>query len=180
MRNLALIGKAQSGKDTAAQWLVENRAYTRMAFADPLKEMTLSMDPYVPTGYGVTVRLSRLLADVGWDYAKTTYPEVRRILQHTGQAVRELDEDFWTRALARKLERAVGPVVVSDVRYWNEAAMLRSHGFTLVRIVRPERPTTPAAAALHRSENDLNGYSEDVVVYNTGSVETLHQRIAAV
>jgi hypothetical protein len=182
LRNIALIGKARSGKDTAAAHLVRAHAYTRLAFADPLKEMALSLNPYIPTGYGVTVRLSALIADVGWEYAKDKYPEVRRVLQSTGQTVREYDDDFWAGIMRRKLNTAEAwnlPVVVTDVRYPNEADMLRARGFRLVRIVRPDRlsPMTGAAAS-HASETALNDYAADVTVYNTAKVDDLHRRIA--
>lgn len=184
MHNIGLIGRARSGKDTAALHLVRTRHYTRLAFADPLKEMALSIDPYVPTGYGVTVRLSALIADVGWEYAKDTYPEVRRILQHTGQTVREYDDEFWVTSMRRKLSNAEAwnlPVVVTDVRYPNEADMLRARGFRLVRIVRAEPAASmTGASALHSSETALDGYSADVEITNDGSVEALHQNISNV
>jgi hypothetical protein len=186
MHNIGLIGKARSGKDTAALHLVRTRAYTRLAFADPLKEMALTVDPYIPTGYGVTVRLSRLIADVGWEYAKDSYPEVRRILQYTGQTVREYDDEFWLTAMRRKLNNAEAwnlPVVVSDVRYPNEAGMLRSRGFRLVRIVRPNPITgtvlPPAsAAARHASETALDGFAADVTITNVGSVTDLYEELS--
>lgn len=181
MRNIGLIGKARSGKDTAAAHLVQTRAYTRLAFADPLKDMALTINPYIPTGYGVTVRLSSLIADVGWEYAKDKYPEVRRVLQSTGQTVREHDEGFWVDVLRRKVNTAESwnlPVVVTDVRYENEADMLRSRGFHLVRIIRPERLN--GSAAIHTSETALDGFAADATIYNTAGIADLHARIAQI
>lgn len=172
-QNVALIGKARSGKDTAGARLVENWAFTRLAFADPLKRMALQINPYIPTGYGVTVRLESLVADVGWERAKTDYPEVRRILQHTGQTVRELDPDFWVRVLMDKVRAADGwnmPIVVTDCRYRNEAEALRAAGFVLVRIKRPGLETTDT----HASENELNDFRADETLINGDSVFDLH------
>jgi hypothetical protein len=187
MHNIGLIGKARSGKDTAALHLVRTRAYTRLAFADPLKEMALSIDPLIPSVERIHVRLSTLIRDVGWEYAKDTYPEVRRILQHTGQTVREYDDEFWLTAMRRKLNNAEAwnlPVVVSDVRYPNEADMLRSRGFRLVRIVRPNPITgtvlPPAsAAARHASETALDGFAADMAITNAGTVTDLYEELAA-
>jgi hypothetical protein len=179
VRNIGIIGKARSGKDTAALYFVRKHAYTRLAFADPLKEMTLSINPLVPTGYGVHVRLDALIRDVGWEYAKDNYPEVRRLLQHTGQSIREHDDNYWVNAMDRKLDTAEAwnlPVVVADVRYPNEAEALRARGFTLVRIVRPERLN--GDAALHSSETALNAFEADHVVYNTAGIEDLYTRLA--
>jgi hypothetical protein len=177
-QNVALIGKARSGKDTAGARLVENWAFTRLAFADPLKRMALEVDPYIPTGYGVTVRLSALIADVGWDYAKDRYPEVRRVLQHMGQTVRELDEDFWVRVLMDKVKAADGwnmPVVVTDCRYRNEADALRAAGFVLVRIKRPDLMSTDR----HASETELDSYAADETLINAGRVFDLHTAVDA-
>jgi hypothetical protein len=184
--NIALIGKARSGKDTAAAFLVRERAYTRVAFADPLKEMALSIDPLVPTHlYGdrrVHVRLSALVRDAGWEYAKDHYPEVRRILQSIGQTQREFDADYWVNVAARKIAGAEAwnmPVVVTDVRYLNEAVMLRARGFKMIRIIRPRIGVTmkEARAAMHASENELNDYPTDAVICNDGNLDQLRNAI---
>jgi hypothetical protein len=184
LHNIGLIGKARSGKDTAALHLVRTRAYTRLAFADPLKEMALSIDPLIPSVERIHVRLSTLIRDVGWEYAKDTYPEVRRILQHTGQTVREYDDEFWLTAMRRKLNNAEAwnlPVVVSDVRYPNEADMLRSRGFRLVRIIRSTGTAVTmreARAAMHASETALDDFAADVTITNVGSVTDLYEELS--
>lgn len=180
MYNIGLIGKARSGKDSAAMRLVRQRSYVRLAFADPLKEMALSINPYIPTGYGITVRLSPLIADVGWEYAKDNYPEVRRVLQSAGQAIREVDEEFWLTAMRRKLTNAEAwniPVVVTDVRYRNEADMLRARGFRLVRILRPDAEMSTGPASMHSSETELDGFAADTVIDNAGSLEDLYAHV---
>lgn len=177
-QNIAFIGKAQSGKDTAGKRLVENWAFTRLAFADPLKRTALDINPYIPTGPNIAVRLATLVADVGWDYAKTRYPEVRRILQHSGQAVRAHDEDFWVNVLmdqVRAADRWNMPVVVTDCRYRNEAEALRAAGFILVRIERPDLMTTDA----HPSENELNAFPADETLINAGRIFDLHTAVDA-
>jgi hypothetical protein len=178
MADIALIGRARSGKDTVAARLVDS-GYTRVAFADPLKRALLDVNPYVPTGPGITVRLESLIADVGWDYAKDHYPEVRRLLQHTGQTVRELDPWFWVRAAMHSIGRIWSPVVVSDVRYPNEAEALRDAGFRIVRIVRPDAGPLPGDASAHDSETALDDYRADALIHNGGSLAELHLRADA-
>jgi hypothetical protein len=178
MADIALIGRARSGKDTVAARLVA-QGYTRVAFADPLKTALLDMNPYVPTGYGVTVRLQALIADVGWDYAKDNYPEVRRLLQHTGQTVRGMDPGFWVTAALDVIAGIWSPVVVSDVRYPNEAEALRVRGFKIVRIVRPDTAPLPGGASAHDSETALDRYPIDSLIYNVGSLADLARRADA-
>lgn len=171
-QNVALIGKSRSGKDTVGAHLVSAHRFTRLAFADPLKRMALDVNPYIPTSYGVTVRLQTLIADVGWDYAKDTYPEVRCFLQRLGQSAREHDEDVWLRPVIQAASTARVwnmPVVVTDCRYRNEATALSAAGFLMVRIERPGL----VSADTHDSENELNDYQARVTVPNTGTVAAL-------
>jgi hypothetical protein len=195
--DIAFIGRMRSGKDTAGARLVEHHGYTRLAFADPLKDAALALDPIVGahrTGWGEDgtgdVRLSELVRDIGWDRAKSECPEVRRTLQRMGQGVRALDPDFWLNILAESWRQvAEGRTVVTDVRYRNEADMLRTLGFKLVRIIRPADASKPVQAMTgrdisegiraHRSETELANYTVDACVYNGGSLAELYQRVDA-
>ncbi|MGY1436679.1 deoxynucleotide monophosphate kinase family protein [Streptomyces reniochalinae] len=168
-RNIALTGKARSGKDSVAKFLVRNWAFTRIAFADPLKGVALRLNPVIPTTYNVHVRLKSLVADVGWEYAKDNYPEVRRVLQTAGQTVRDLDPDFWVNVAMDKVDVADTwnmPVVVTDCRYPNEAEALKARGFTLVRVQRPGNPGTLE----HESETALDDFPVDRVLINGGTL----------
>ena len=65
---IGLVGYSQSGKDTVADILVKNYGYTRVAFADKIREFLYGLNPMVacsPTGY-----LQDLVNLVGWDAAK--------------------------------------------------------------------------------------------------------------
>lgn len=175
-RHVAIIGRARSGKDTLGARLVTAHQYTRVAFADPLKDTALSLDPIVHAEAGhfgyLPVRLSALVERVGWEQAKAL-PEVRRLLQHLGQGVRDLDPGTWLRLALRKVSVANTwnlPVVVTDCRYVNEAQALRSAGFTLVRVV---RPGLSQPGAEHVSETELNDFAADAVIINSGSVHDL-------
>ncbi|WP_371800884.1 hypothetical protein OHA38_20400 [Streptomyces sp. NBC_01732] len=182
--HIALIGRARSGKDTLAARLVNAFAYTRVAFADPLKEMALEIDPvvaYEPSGYGpLPTRLSDVVRRIGWERAKDEFPEVRRTLQRTGQSVRDRDSDFWVNVAMDKVAVADTwnlPVVVTDCRYINEAEALKARGFKTVRVIRPQRPAMTMGeirAALHESETDLDDFKADVTVANAGTLADLN------
>lgn len=171
MGNIGIIGRARVGKDTAGQWLVDNRGYRRIGFADPLKEAALKLDPLIEqidmAFLGVDehpdVRLSELVRKYGWEEAKEA-PEVRRILQELGAAVRAIDEDFWLRAAMARVQEAneAGvPAVITDVRYPNEAASLRRAGFHLVYIERPD-----VEQLAHESEGALTSADATYYVQN--------------
>lgn len=171
---IGLVGKARSGKDTFARGLVE-RGYTRVAFADPLREMVEAINPVV-VGPGVRpVALSTaLLAAGGWEGVKESpYSlEARRLLQQSGQAVRRFEPGFWLRAGMEKARRVIrdgGGAVITDVRYENEAETIQSAGGVLVRIVRPGLESTD----IHASETELDRYPVDFTVRNSGTAEEL-------
>lgn len=178
MKDIALIGRARSGKDTVGARLVSRYGYTRLAFADPLKEMALGVNPWIiydcPGFFsGEKTRLADLVEHVGWERAKEEYPEVRRTLQTMGESVRRIDPDFWINALLEILRETPGPAVVTDVRYPNEARALTRKGFRLVRIVRPGIEP-PAPYGNHISETALDDYATPVTVVNSGTLEDLH------
>ncbi|MFD4141575.1 hypothetical protein [Streptomyces sp. NPDC058572] len=180
-RHVALMGRAGSGKDTVGARLVSRFVFARVAFADPLRDMALSVDPIVatePTGYGpLPIRLSDVVRREGWDTAKGR-PEVRRTLQRLGQSVRDQDERYWLRAALAKVDVADRwnlPVVVTDCRYENEAEALTARGFLLVRLERPgEHGPAGEDQRQHTSEAGLDDYPADAVLTNGGTLAELH------
>jgi len=130
---IGLTGYAQSGKDTLANVLVENYGYTRVAFADKIRDFLYGINPMVacsPTGY-----LQDLINLVGWDKAKQE-PQVRRLLQDLGISARELiDENIWVNAALNKAIRE-DRVVITDVRFENEAVAINLMGGQLWRVKR--------------------------------------------
>lgn len=168
---VGLIGKKRVGKDTFAAVLVEEFGFARVAFADPLKEMALTIDPVIDVAYAPE-RLTSMVERLGWEDAKDWHDDVRRFLQRLGDGVRQFDPEFWVRAgmtsardirmgdawIAGQGGELVGevgkPVVITDVRYPNEADAIREAGGTLVRIVRPGVDDGDT----HASETALDGY----------------------
>ncbi|GAA0660289.1 hypothetical protein GCM10010193_09030 [Kitasatospora atroaurantiaca] len=186
--NIALVGRARSGKDTLAAQLVSRYAYTRIAFADPLRSVALAADPIVSAEAGhfgyLPTRLSDVVRRHGWEKAKTAVPEVRRTLQRFGQSIRDVDPNFWVNLAMDRLDVAETwglPVVVTDCRYENEATALQVRGFKLVRVVRPGSPETGGGAAEkanreHVSETELATFPVDATVINAGSLADLATR----
>jgi hypothetical protein len=105
---------------------------------------------------------------------------VRRILQWWGTEYRRAeDPDYWTKAWQRKvagydLDRE--HILIDDVRFLNELAVIRNLGGRLVRIDRPGF----AAGGDHASETSLDGFTDwDEVILNDGTLEEFRTKIAA-
>ncbi len=179
MGNIGIIGRARVGKDAAGKWLVDERGYRRVAFADALKLAAWKIDPYIYSDFGYLRRLSdRVTGEASYERAKDEYPEVRRILQELGSAMRDVDPDIWIRPVLEKTRDANEsgvPVVITDVRYPNEAATLKRAGFHLVYIERPGIPQLD-----HESEGALTAEDADYHIVNDGSVDYLRLTVETV
>ncbi|MER8014267.1 hypothetical protein ACIQ7S_03575 [Streptomyces griseoluteus] len=185
-RHVGLIGKARVGKDTVAAMLGQRFGYERVAFADKLKTAALAANPIVGhelyADEVIPVHLAIAVRTHGWDYVKEEYPEARRFLQSYGQTIREADPGFWIRAAWPAMDAVTArrlPVVVSDVRYLNEADHLRRAGFLLIRVMRHNDKTLTGEAARHSSETELDDYSADMTISNAGTLEDLRNIVTS-
>jgi hypothetical protein len=179
MTLIALTGYARAGKDTVGRILLEEwGSGLRVAFADVLREMAYALDPFVTYESG-WVRLAHLVDEVGWDRAKTSSPDVRRLLQRLGtEAGREvLGTDIWVdTAFERKVVPALGrgiPVVITDCRFPNEAEAVTNHGGEVWRIVRPG--AKPALG--HVSDRALDDYPVTRTIHNLGDMTHLRSEV---
>lgn len=180
MRFLGLNGYARSGKDAAASVLVAE-GWQRLAFADVLRDMAYAIDPYVLVGgYSQTdfVRLTTLVDNEGWDRAKERYHDVRRLLQRLGtEAGRDiLGKNIWVNTAFNRIEPGVPGVVFTDVRFPNEADRIKAAGGQVVRIVR----TGIGPVNAHASDNSLEDYVFDAVLYNDDSLDSLHDKVKVI
>ncbi|WJN62761.1 deoxynucleoside monophosphate kinase [Streptomyces phage phiScoe15] len=177
---IGLSGYAGSGKDEAAKVLVAG-GWRRDAFADRLREFLYALNPLIPGHVGAgNLRLANVVDAYGWDSAKRTFPEVRSLLQRCGtEAGRQvLGSDVWVKALMSEFDAGSEALVVTDVRFPNEADAIRQAGGVLVRIERPGvGPNTAPDGTVHSSDVALDGYDFDVVVQNDGDVTDLHERL---
>lgn len=165
---IGVLGKKGSGKDTFGQRLVDRWGFTRLAFADPVKGLALAVNPRID-GYP----LSTYVQSLGWDVAKNTYPEIRELIQNIGVGVRDyVGPHAWVQALARKHERVNGPVVVTDVRFINEAKWICDQGGVLIRILRPGLADNDS----HVSENEVNNVQVAAEIRNDGDIAELQDR----
>lgn len=150
---VAFTGAAGSGKDTAATHLALRHDFAQLAFADVINDM-----------------LAVLLEAFGVDYAVLHEralkeqpipqipgnPSARELKQRLGDWGRQIHADLWVQALACRAgiqdPLRSTPVhtrlVISDVRYPNEAALVARMGGVLLRLRRQQAQAVRA----HSSE----------------------------
>lgn len=181
MKIIGFTGLAGAGKTSAALSLVQHVNVQlsgnakRIAFADPLKELCASTFPWLPrtTFYGAKEEKEAEIPEMpGWSG--------RRILQHIGtEGFRAIDAEMWVRLTEHRLmvaPRTMSLIAIDDVRYPNEAAMVRRHGL-LFRIVRPNNPGAVGDAADHESERYASALEVDAEIANDGPLEKLYETV---
>jgi hypothetical protein len=167
---IGLSGYAQSGKNTVANILVDHHGFIALAFADPIKELVYDINPKINS-----IEIQGLVNEYGWDIVKQD-PEVRRLLQTTGEAGRQgIDEYLWVAmTLSQIKDPHEGRYVITDVRFPNEAAAITAQGGQLWRI---ERQGVDAVND-HISETALDAWVFDETIINNGTIEELKKKIS--
>lgn len=167
---LGINGYAGAGKDTLADLLVEHFGFTKLAFADPMREMAAAIDPVVGFTDDGPIRYTDAIEWHGYTDAKVMYPEVRQFLQRLGtEGGREvLGQNIWVDA-AMERAQAHRRVVFSDLRFRNEAQAVKDAGGKNIHIDRPG----VKAANDHPSEHDLDKWKFDLFVHNVSTPEDL-------
>lgn len=168
---IGIAGRANSGKDVVADFLCRQMDARIMRCADPIKE-TLNTLFGFPQG--------------AWDDREWR----RRVLPMIGKTPRELaqtfgtdwgrqlvNEDIWVADLVARWRQAGCPLtVVPDVRFENEAEMIRKHGGLVLEIVRPDiEPDAPE----HISEAGLPEALIHQRLINDSTIAALELKAAA-
>lgn len=169
---IGLSGYAQVGKDTVANYLVENYGFIKVSFADPIREALYKLNPYVRVGDMPPTSLAVAVDHMGWEDVKVFSSDTRELLQRMGTEVgRDMfGKDFWVnQGLLRAKEHA--NVVFADTRFVNEADAITANGGQIWRITKPGHGPVNG----HPSETALDEYIPDWFVPNYTGIDQLHQ-----
>jgi len=155
---IGISGKMGSGKDYYADKLLKKFVNSiKICFADQLKVI-------VATKYNIDIKL--LFGD------KTQ--EHRELLQETGQDERKIDKKIWIKYTNNWIKlyqmRGFKYIIISDVRYKNEANYIKQKGGIVIRIHAPKRNLQRLqkenSNGNHISEIDLDDYKFDYTINN--------------
>lgn len=196
---IGICGFIGSGKDTAADYLVNFHEFRRESFAGTLKDavsVIFGWDRDMLEGRTKESREWREQRDEWWSkrLGRTITP--RYILQYWGTDVlrKHFHDDMWIASLENKLRNSGDNVVISDCRFYNEIRGIRNSGGKIVWI---QRGITPhwydiaskanrgdikahawlAAQGVHASEYSWAGTEFDQIIDNNGSIENLYEQL---
>jgi len=163
---IGFAGKARSGKDTAGKYLIDNYQFAHYFFSKPLKEATKIM-------FGLTDEQIK-------DKEKPAEPwgrSPRELYQKLGTDVaRSIDVNVWVKGADLFIKNNPGrSVVVTDVRFSNEAYWIRNKGGIVVFLESNTRGIYENTE--HSSENGLQGSDVDVVIQNDGTINALYEKL---
>ncbi len=196
---IGVCGFIGSGKDTVADYLVNNHSYRRESFANTLKDAVASVfgwDRNMLEGRTKQAREWREQPDQWWSerLGRTITP--RSVLQLWGTEVcrKGFHDDIWIASLENKLRTSTDDIVISDCRFPNEIKSIKEAGGTIVWVQRGDLPSwhimaakanlgDPVAAeklkhlGIHASETAWVGTDFDVILDNNSTLDHLFNQV---
>jgi len=186
---LGLAGRAGAGKDTVADVLCQGHQFYRFAFADPVRAEIISAFGVDMSVFDVSTKEHKIDALA---IARCTDPDFRRVAGKLGismtdaRSPREImrwwgteyrrfqNPHYWTNRAGETLydaiRRGFRRIVITDLRFRNEAAFVRYHGGKVWEI---QRATAEVLPATHVSEQEITALEPDRVIENNKTMTAL-------
>ena len=164
---IGITGKAHAGKDTVADMIARESTSRQIAFASPIKEAFKAIFGFHPDDFSE----GKEAQVPGFDFT------IREALQTLGtEWGRNLQHDIWLQIALNKYHGSlVFPykyVLITDVRFDNEADLIRANNGIVVEV----RRTAAETVAAHSSENGLTDKA-DFTLCNDGTLEQLEEKV---
>jgi hypothetical protein len=170
VRLIGLSGAAGSGKSTAAQYLHDAHRYQRKRFAQPLKDALRRILQSAMLDDQIIERmiegdLKEVPATVL--LGKTPRKAMQTLGTEWGRNC--IGGDFWVNLMRHALDTSKrgSLIVIEDVRFDNEAALIRAYGGKIIRM-----GGRGGITGTHASES---GVEPDLTCYNGGSLTETHR-----
>lgn len=200
---IGICGFIGSGKDTAADYLVNFHEFRRDSFAATLKDAVAAVfgwERELLEGRTKQAREWREQVDPWWA-KRLDMPNLtpRWVLQWWGTEVcrKAFHNDIWIASLESRLRNSNDNIVISDCRFPNEITAIKAAGGKVIWVQRGELPTWHIMAAkanrgdtfaaeklkalgVHASETAWVGTDFDAIVDNNSTVDDLYKQIAKI
>lgn len=168
---VGFTGRAGVGKDTAGSVLVNHLGFTRFAFADPIKKGISAM-----MGWSLDKWSDRQWKEM--DLPNRNYsPRFLAQTLGTEWARNIVHRNFWLHATESLIHESLAElVVITDVRFNNEAEWIQRHGGWVIELRRVQAGLVHDTA-LHISENGVDSALIDFAIMNDRSQEDFERRV---
>ena len=147
-KTIGIAGKANAGKTTAANYIADKYDFRRVAFADPLKKGLAEF-----TGLPLRMFYDQNIKNI--DIPEYNNTSLRYMMQFVGtECFRDnFGENFWINRMLLEIENlskeGIDNIVIDDIRFKEEAEMVKELGGYVIFITRPDENTIRSS---HRSE----------------------------
>ena len=163
-RLIGLTGPARAGKDTAGTVIKWIQGWETYALASPIKETMNGL-------FGWDGRHSfgelKEVIDPDWGFSP------RQAYQLFGTEFgRSLREDLWLR-MAEVKYRKQGSLIITDIRFENEASFIRQNGGIIIHVSRKDCEKVNA----HSSEAGIAWNARDMTIPNDGTIEDFKSKV---
>jgi len=165
---IGLAARARCGKDTVADYLCQKHDFNKLAFAAPVKAAAQAIFGLTDEEtWGDACKEQKLQ---GWLMSP------REMFQLVGTELcrNGIRQDIWLvrmeKTIADLKQNGRQRIVISDIRFENEAALIRSMGGVVWHIDRPAAPLVTG----HVSESGVAHESGDVVLHNDDGLMELY------
>jgi hypothetical protein len=197
---VGFVGFIGSGKDTAADYLVNFHEFRRDSFANTLKDAVANVfgwDRTLLEGRTSEARAWREEVDTWWaERLGMPHLTPRWVLQYWGTEVcrQGFHDDIWIASVENKMRKTTDNIVISDVRFPNEIKAIHNAGGIVVRVQRGVMPHWYDVAiqankgsesaqnflkkeGIHTSETAWVGGKIDYVIANDSTIDDLYTQI---
>ena len=178
-RIIGITGKKFSGKDTLGSFFVDNHNYKRLAYADTLKDACQTI-------FNLTDE--QLYGDQKETVDPFWQKKPREILQFVGtdlfrkhihELMPDVGNNIWVKVVERKIldgirENPDACFVITDVRFPNEAELVKNLGGIMIKV---NRDSCNNSNDNHASETELDNIPYDYLIDNNGTKEELFRSL---
>jgi hypothetical protein len=169
---IGLCGAAYSGKDTAALAISEldPELSEIFAFAGPLKDACKSLFNFTHE--------QLYDQDLKEKVDDRFHKSPRQILQWLGTDIlrNQINQDFFIMNMKQRIENSkANCIIISDVRFDNEAKFIKSLGGKIIKINRINGKTSEYSE--HVTENGISSNLIDIIFYNDETLENFQKTI---
>lgn len=200
---IVVSGQSGAGKDTIADFLVQDYGFIKISFADPLKRFCMEVFDWTPeqlwgpsenrnkaderytrsSGENLSPRWA--LQKLGADWGRECWPEVWanyviKTYDKLNSGAFEYDPKIgvYPSVNDKRLKPKTRNIVIADCRYKNEMELLKERG-VFIRVKRPVSYLGELESN-HSSEKEQKEISDDefdIVINNDGTIDDLYANV---
>lgn len=181
---IALTGFKRSGKDTAGDFLIQKHNYIKYSFAGALKNACSEIFMF---DYEQTEGSKKEDFDVRWNI------NPRKVFQRFGTEIfrdsleqffpemKHLKNNFWIYRFKIWYQEQVKKnpnirIVVTDVRFQNEADIIKELGGIIIKVSRKNLKNTDN----HSSEANIIKIKADFIIQNNSTIKNYYENLKSI